>query len=152
MEGATYLTEEGKEEPMWMGCYGMGMSRLLAIVAEEHHDDAGLIWPMRLAPYAVHLLSLGAGRNPAVAEAADQLYAALTAAGVETLYDDRDVSPGIKFADADLLGMPYRLLIGAKGLERGMAEVRQRADGADREMAIDEVAAILSTEVTAALL
>jgi prolyl-tRNA synthetase len=152
MEGATYLTEGGTEELMWMGCYGMGMSRLLAIVAEEHHDEAGLKWPLALAPYAVHLLSLGAGRNPAVAEAADRLYESLVAAGVETLYDDRDVSPGVKFADADLLGMPYRLVIGAKGLERGQAEVRLRSDGSDREMAIDEVAAILSTEVAAGLL
>jgi prolyl-tRNA synthetase len=135
-----------------MGCYGMGMSRLLAIVAEEHHDDAGLVWPLAVAPYAVQLLALGAGRNPAVAEAADALYGELAGLGVEVLYDDRDVSPGVKFADADLLGMPLRVVIGAKGLERGVAEVRKRSDGTDRQLPLQQVAEILATEVTAELL
>jgi prolyl-tRNA synthetase len=152
MEGAGYLTEGGTEAPMWMGCYGMGMSRLLAIVAEEHHDDAGLVWPLAVAPYAVQLLALGAGRNPAVAEAADALYGELAGLGVEVLYDDRDVSPGVKFADADLLGMPLRVVIGAKGLERGVAEVRKRSDGTDRQLPLQQVAEILATEVTAELL
>jgi prolyl-tRNA synthetase len=152
MEGATYLAEGGREEPMWMGCYGMGMSRLLAILAEEHHDGAGLVWPLAVAPYAVHVLALGAGRQPAVAPAAELLYRQLTELGIEALYDDRDVSPGVKFADADLLGMPHRVVIGAKGIERGVAEVRQRADGSDREMPLNEVAGILATEVAAALL
>jgi prolyl-tRNA synthetase len=152
LEGGSYLTEGGTEAPMWMGCYGMGMSRLLAIVAEEHHDDAGLVWPPAVAPYAVQVLALGAGRNPAVAEAADALYAELAGLGVEVLYDDRDVSPGVKFADADLLGMPLRVVIGAKGLERGVAEVRRRVDGSDRDMPLAEVAALLATEVTAGLL
>ena len=152
MSGATYLTEAGAEAPMWMGCYGMGMSRLLAILAEEHHDEAGLVWPTAVAPYAIHLVTLGAGRNHAVAEAADSLYDQLTSLGVEVLYDDRDVSAGVKFADADLLGLPHRVLIGGKGIERGVAEVRQRSDGSDRELPLAEAAQILATEVSAELL
>ncbi|HVB91999.1 MAG TPA: proline--tRNA ligase [Acidimicrobiales bacterium] len=152
MTGGTFLNEEGTEVPMWMGCYGMGMSRLLAIVAEEHHDEAGLLWPLAVSPYAVHLVALGAGRSPAVAEATEALYAALSTLGVEVLYDDRDVSPGVKFADADLLGFPYRVLVGGKGVARGVAEVRQRAEGSDRELPLAEAAALLATEISAQLL
>lgn len=119
MAGGTYVTEDGGEVPYSMGCYGMGVSRLLAVVAEEHHDDRGLVWPEDLAPYRVHLVSLSPGRAPEVAAAADALYDRLVTSGVEVLYDDRDVSPGVKFTDADLLGMPVRLLVGAKGLARG---------------------------------
>ncbi|HVM02672.1 MAG TPA: proline--tRNA ligase, partial [Acidimicrobiales bacterium] len=114
--GATFSDEAGAEHPYWMGCYGIGISRAPAVVAEEHHDDAGLVWPAEVAPYRVHLLSLGAGRIPEVAEAAERLYGELGAAGVSVLYDDREASPGVKFADADLLGMPTQLIVGAKGL------------------------------------
>jgi len=116
-----------------MGCYGMGVSRLLSVLAEEHHDDRGLVWPTELAPFQVHLAALGAGRSPEVAEAADGLYGRLVAAGVDVLYDDRDVSPGVKFADADLLGVPVRLVVGAKGVARGIVEWRSRATGEERE-------------------
>ena len=94
LPGATFSDENGDEQPFWMGCYGIGVSRIVAVVAEEHHDDAGLVWPSELAPFAVHLLALGANRSPEVAVAADRLYADLRAAGVEVLYDDRDASPG----------------------------------------------------------
>ena len=94
MEGATFVAEDGVEARYSMGCYGMGVSRLVAVLAEEYHDDKGLDWPAAVAPYGVHLLSLGAGRSPEVAAAADGLYGALVAAGVDVLYDDRDVSPG----------------------------------------------------------
>ncbi len=131
MPGATFVAEDGSEGRFSMGCYGMGVSRLLAVVAEEHHDDKGLVWPREVAPYQVALLALGAGRSPEVAAAADELYAGLVAAGVEVLYDDRDASPGVKFKDADLLGLPVRLVVGAKGLARGIVEWRSRATGED---------------------
>jgi len=118
----------------------MGVSRLLAVVAEEHHDDRGLAWPTELAPYQVHLAALGAGRAPEVAEAADALYERLVAAGVDVLYDDRDVSPGVKFADADLLGVPVRLVVGSKGVARGIVEWRSRADGEEREVDLSDPA------------
>ncbi|MGD0391661.1 MAG: proline--tRNA ligase [Acidimicrobiales bacterium] len=137
MPGSNFVAEDGEEALFSMGCYGMGVSRLLGVVAEEHHDDRGLDWPPEAAPFQVHLCALGAGRSPEVAEAAEQLYGRLTEAGVEVLYDDRDVSPGVKFADADLLGMPVRLVVGAKGLARGIVEWRSRTSGEERELATD---------------
>jgi prolyl-tRNA synthetase len=133
MPGSSFVAEDGGEAVFSMGCYGMGVSRLLAVVAEEHHDERGLAWPAELAPFRVHLVSLGAGRSPEVAEAADALYDRLVASGIDVLYDDRDVSPGVKFADADLLGIPVRLVVGAKGVARGVVEWRSRATGEERE-------------------
>jgi prolyl-tRNA synthetase len=141
MPGATFSDENGDEVPFSMGCYGMGVSRLLAVIAEEHHDERGLVWPAEVAPYDVHLLALGAGRAPEVAEAAEAAYRELTDAGVAVLYDDRDASPGVKFADADLLGVPVRLVLGAKGVARGVAEWRERRSGAEREVPLGELAA-----------
>jgi prolyl-tRNA synthetase len=137
MPGSSFVAEDGQEAIFSMGCYGMGVSRLLAVVAEEHHDDRGLAWPPEVAPFQVHLVALGAGRSPEVAAAADDLYGRLVTAGVEVLYDDRDVSPGVKFADADLLGAPVRVVIGAKGLARGVVEWRSRTTGEERELALD---------------
>jgi prolyl-tRNA synthetase len=122
----------------WMGCYGIGVSRLVAVIAEQHHDEAGLAWPVEVAPYRVHVLALGAARNPDVALAADHLYDELVAAGVEVLYDDRGLSPGVTFADADLLGMPLQLIVGAKGLARGVVETKERATGARNEIPTGE--------------
>jgi prolyl-tRNA synthetase len=133
MPGASFVAEDGGESVFSMGCYGMGVSRLLSVLAEEHHDDRGLVWPAELAPFQVHLVALGAGRAPEVAEAADALHDRLAAAGIDVLYDDRDVSPGVKFADADLLGVPVRLVVGAKGVARGIVEWRSRATGEERE-------------------
>jgi len=137
MPGSSFVAEDGSEAIFSMGCYGMGVSRLLAVVAEEHHDDQGLAWPLEAAPYRVHLAALGAGRSVDVAEAADRLYQRLVEGGVEVLYDDRDVSPGIKFKDADLLGVPIRLVVGAKGLARGVVEWRSRATAEERELSVD---------------
>lgn len=145
--GATFSDEAGAEHPYWMGCYGIGISRAPAVVAEEHHDDAGLVWPAEVAPYRVHLLSLGAGRSPEVARAADRLYGELTGAGVAVLYDDREASPGVKFADADLLGMPTQLIVGAKGLARGVVERKDRRTGGRDEVALDGAAAAVASAV-----
>jgi prolyl-tRNA synthetase len=148
---ALYTDESGEQHPMVMGCYGIGVSRVVAAVAEEHHDEHGLSWPLRIAPYPVHLVVLagkGGGAGD-VAAAADRLYAALTEAGVAVLYDDRDASPGVKFADADLLGMPIRLTVGAKGLARGIVERRMRATGEQDELALgDIVAAVVAAVAT----
>jgi prolyl-tRNA synthetase len=142
-----YTDEAGEQHPMVMGCYGIGVSRIVAAVAEQHHDEHGLAWPGALAPYQVHLVALpGKGDTAAdVVAAADRLYDDLVAKGVETLYDDRDASPGVKFADADLLGVPVRLTLGAKGLARGVVERRMRATGQEDELALaDAVAAVLA--------
>ncbi|HUR50018.1 MAG TPA: proline--tRNA ligase [Acidimicrobiales bacterium] len=143
MQGATFTDEKGEEKPFWMGCYGIGISRLMAVIAEANHDDAGLTWPSQVAPFDVHLLSLGAERSPEVAAAADQLYTELSSAGVEVLYDDRDASAGVKFADADLIGLPTQLVVGKKGLERGVVERKDRATGERDEVPLEKAAAML---------
>jgi len=142
--GAVYNDERGEQHPMVMGCYGIGVSRIVAAVAEEHHDEFGLRWPPALAPYAVHLVSLpGKGEaSPEVVAAADRLYETLRAAGVEVLYDDRDASPGVKFADADLLGIPVQMVLGAKGLARGVVERKIRATGERDERPLGDAAGL----------
>jgi prolyl-tRNA synthetase len=138
---AVYIDDEGARHPMVMGCYGIGISRVLAAVAEEFHDENGLAWPPALAPYDVHLISVpGRGDNAgAVTEEADRVYALLADEGLAVLYDDRDVSPGVKFADADLVGVPVQLVVGAKGVARGVAERKVRATGARDELPLTEL-------------
>ena len=145
--GAIYTDESGGQHPMVMGCYGIGVSRIVTAVVEEHHDDHGITWPEALAPYRVHLVALpGRGKDAdAVTDAADRLYDELTAAGVDVLYDDRDASPGVKFADADLLGMPIRLTLGAKGLARGIVERRVRRTNDDDELALEDAVRAISS-------
>ncbi len=121
--GATYLAADGTQKPIVMGSYGIGSGRLLACVAEEHHDDKGLIWPITVTPYQVHLVSLGE------VEAANRVYETLLKQGIDVLYDDRNESPGVKFTDADLIGIPIRLTVAAKSLARGGVEMKRR----DRE-------------------
>lgn len=123
--GANFQDEDGTLKPMIMGCYGIGIGRMLACIIEQSHDDDGIIWPASVAPYPFHLLV--AGREPAALEAADQLYAELGADHV--LYDDREMSPGVKFKDADLLGMPVRITISNRSLAAGGAEIRVRRTG-----------------------
>jgi prolyl-tRNA synthetase len=138
---ARYTDENGDQHPMLMGCYGIGVSRVLAAVAEEYHDEHGLAWPEALAPYAVHLIAVpGRGEQAsAVTAEADRIYSELRARGIDVLYDDRDVSPGVKFADADLVGMPVQLVVGAKGVGRGVVERKRRASGERDELPLAEV-------------
>jgi len=133
---ATYTDEKGDLHPMVMGSYGIGVSRVLAAVAEEYHDDNGLAWPAALAPYAVHLIVVpgrGDGAAAVIAEA-ERVYDERRAQGIDVLYDDRDVSPGVKFADADLVGVPVQLVVGAKGVGRGVIERKLRATGERDEL------------------
>jgi prolyl-tRNA synthetase len=139
---ANYTDEHGEQHPMVMGCYGIGVSRVVAAVVEEHHDEHGIVWPSALAPYDVHLVSVP-GRGDAAAnvvETADRMYDDLTGRGLAVLYDDREVSPGVKFTDADLLGMPVQLVVGAKGLARGVVERKDRATGTRDELPVDGAA------------
>ena len=141
--GATYLDAEGVSHPMVMGCYGVGISRTVAAITEEHHDDRGIAWPASVAPFDVHLVALP-GKGEAAQEvhaAADALYEELRAAGIDVLYDDREASPGVKFADADLIGIPVQLTVGAKGLARGVVERKHRASGERDDIAADGVVA-----------
>jgi prolyl-tRNA synthetase len=124
--GAQYTDEDGEQHSMVMGCYGIGVSRIIAAVVEEFHDDNGIAWPAALAPFDVHVIAMPGDESLAAAE---QLAAELAAAGLDVLYDDREVRPGVKFADADLVGMPVQLIVGAKGIEKGIVERKIRATG-----------------------
>jgi prolyl-tRNA synthetase len=125
--GATFLDSEGKARPVVMGCYGIGVERLLATVIEANHDEKGIIWPPSVAPYQAHLVALNVESAP-VRAAADKLYVDLQAAGVEALYDDREESPGVKFNDADLLGMPLRVTVSQRTLEKESVELKRRRE------------------------
>jgi prolyl-tRNA synthetase len=131
--GCYYLDAEGQYRPVIMGSYGIGLGRLLACIAEEHHDEYGLIWPISVAPYVLHLVALAGKGSAATLETAEQLYAELQAAGIETLYDDRSESPGVKFNDADLIGLPLRLTVSDRALKSGGLEFKRR-DRQEREI------------------
>jgi prolyl-tRNA synthetase len=123
----TFLDADGKGEqrPMVMGCYGIGVNRILAAAVENHHDEAGILWPKELAPYQVQIVSLDP-KKMQIVEAAQDLYAALTKAGIETLWDDRELAPGVKFTDADLIGIPVRVTVGKRTAEAGTVDIRTR--------------------------
>ena len=140
---ALVLDESGREVTVLMGCYGIGVTRVVAAAIEQNHDARGIIWPEPLAPFQLVLVSLGAQKSPHVREAADRLYAELTAAGIEVLYDDRDARPGVKFADAELLGIPHRLVVAERGLAAGRLEYRHRRDSESVEFPAHEALAFL---------
>jgi prolyl-tRNA synthetase len=134
--GALYLDREGRQRPVVMGSYGIGVGRLLACVTEEHNDERGLVLPVTVAPFQVHLVSL-AGQSPQAAESAELFYSLLQADGVDVLYDDREESPGVKFADADLIGIPLRITIGERSLGKGGAEFKRRSSTEMRIVPLD---------------
>ncbi|MFN3414092.1 MAG: proline--tRNA ligase [Thermoanaerobaculum sp.] len=135
--GCTYLDEKGEEQPMIMGCYGLGIGRTVAAAVEQNHDGDGIIWPLPLAPYAVEVLNVNPDL-PQVGQVAEKLYGELLAAGVDVLYDDRDERGGVKFKDADLIGFPVRVVVGKKGVEQGQVEVSLRRDKTRRAVSIAE--------------
>jgi len=135
---ATVLDESGSEVTLLMGCYGIGVTRVVAAAIEQNHDERGIIWPEPLAPFQVVLVPLNLQKSPRVREVADRLYNELTALGLEVLYDDRDARPGVKFADAELLGIPHRVVVGDRGLDAGRLEYRYRRDTESTEFPADE--------------
>ena len=141
--GATFSDEQGQRRPLYMGSYGIGVGRLLACIVEKHHDEAGICWSKEVAPFDVQLLSLSDARTPEVAQVAEDLYEKLRAAGLETLLDDRDENPGVKFKDADLIGCPAQVTVGRRGLERGVVEVKRRRTGERSDVALDELPTFL---------
>jgi len=147
--GCTFLDKDGKPKPVIMGSYGIGVGRLLACVAEEHHDDHGLIWPVTVAPYQVHLVLLRGKGKPQAEETADKLYAGLQTTGIEVLYDDRDESPGVKFNDADLIGLPIRLTVSERALAQGGIELKLRTTTEKSIISLDDVATRIRAELAA---
>ena len=139
--GAMYLAADGTQKPIVMGSYGIGSGRLLACIAEEHHDDKGLIWPITVAPYTVHLVSLGQ------TGVADRVYETLLKGGMEVLYDDREESPGVKFNDADLIGIPFRITVSARSLAKGGIEMKRRDQSKTEIVTEASLAACLKREI-----
>ena len=148
---ATYLDENGVAQPIVMGSYGIGSGRLMACIIERFHDEQGIRWPITVAPYHVALVGLGNEKQPEVIAATDAIYNQLLAAGVEVLYDDRDERAGVKFNDADLVGLPIRLTVGGKGLKNGVVEMKLRRNGEQRELAlatlVEDVQALIAAEM-----
>ena len=143
--GASYLGEDGQAHPIVMGSYGIGVGRNVACIVEAHHDDKGIVWPAEVAPYAAHLVSIGAAKEPRVTEIAERLHTLAAEAGPrhEILWDDREESPGVKFTDSELLGMPWILTVSPRSLAAGGIEVTERATGDRSTRPIEEVEALL---------
>jgi len=135
--GATYLDRSGREHPIVMGCYGIGMGRLMASVVEANHDEDGIIWPLSVAPYQIYLMNIGRGKD--VIEQAEKLYAQLQEQGYEVLFDDRDESAGVKFKDADLLGIPIRLAVSGRTLREDSVEVKLRREKEKQLVKLDDL-------------
>ncbi|CDD83850.1 proline--tRNA ligase [Collinsella sp. CAG:289] len=144
--GATFMDEDGKEKPLIMGCYGVGVSRTLAAIVEQHNDENGIIWPVSVAPYEVSVIPLDPKKEDC-AKATDRLVQELLDAGLDVVVDDRDERPGFKFADNDLMGFPYQIVIGKRGLKNGTFELKDRATGEREDISIDEAAAIVAARV-----
>jgi prolyl-tRNA synthetase len=143
---ATYLDDRGNEKPIVMGCYGIGLARTMAAVIEQHHDDDGAIFPMSVAPFNVGVVPVN-DHNRELMEAAERITRDLEAKGVEVLFDDRSERPGVKFKDADLVGIPLRVTLGEKNFAKGMLEIRKRENGQTTLVNVDKAVEVLSDMV-----
>ena len=149
--GATVLDAEGREQPMLMGCYGVGVTRLVAAAIEQNNDERGIVWPTPIAPFTVLLVPINLHKSPRVQDACETLYEGLQAAGVEVLFDDRDARPGVKFADGELIGIPHRVVIGERGLDAGTAEYRRRDAAESEDIPLAGLASALAEKVAAGM-
>ena len=147
--GCIFLDKDGQQKPVIMGSYGIGVGRLLACVAEEHHDEHGLVWPVTVAPFHVHLVLLRGKGSPQAEELAEKLYADLQAGGIEVLFDDRDESTGVKFNDADLIGLPVRITVSERALAQGGVEMKLRNTAEKVIVPLEETVARLRSELAA---
>ena len=147
---AKVVDEQGREISMMMGCYGIGVTRVVAAAIEQNHDERGIIWPEPIAPFSVVLVPINMQKSARVRQAAEDLYRQLQAAGVETLFDDRDARPGVKFADAELLGIPHRVVVAERGLDAGKLEYRHRRETESRDVAMAELLPFLRERMSKA--
>jgi prolyl-tRNA synthetase len=146
--GVNYIDEKGESRPMEMGCYGIGITRIVAAAIEQNHDDKGIIWPDPMAPFTVAIIPLGYRKSEAVKSAAEKLYAEIAGAGIEVFLDDRDERPGVLLADQELIGIPHRIVIGERGLKEGMVEYQHRRDPAVTKVAIGEASKHVQSRLT----
>ncbi len=147
---ATVLNEQGKEQVMIMGCYGIGVTRVVASAIEQNNDDKGIIWPDAIAPYQIALVPLNMQKSERVRDTAEQLYSQLKAAGYDVLLDDRNERPGVKFADMELMGIPHRIVIGDRGLDKGLLEYKHRRASDNEDIAIDDLMRVIQQRVALA--
>lgn len=145
--GATVTDKNGKEIPMEMGCYGIGVTRVVAAAIEQHHDDKGIVWPDSMAPFHVGIVALGLGKSEEVKAEAEKLYESLESQGVEVLYDDRDERAGVMFTDMELIGIPHVVVIGAKSLAQGVVEYKNRRTGAKENVPVAEIESFLKAKL-----
>jgi prolyl-tRNA synthetase len=141
--GCTVLDEQGRARTPTMGCYGIGVSRVVAAAIEQNHDAKGIIWPTSIAPFQVALLPMKLHKSYRVREAAEKLYAELQAAGIDVLLDDRNVRPGFMFADMELVGVPHRVVVGEKGLDKGEVEYKGRRDSDNQFIELERIVPFL---------
>lgn len=146
---ATVLDENGKSVAMDMGCYGIGVSRLVAAAIEQNHDDSGIIWPAALAPFQIAIVTLNGHKSEPVSAAGEKLYEQLQQAGYDVLLDDRKERPGVKFADLELIGIPHRVVISDRGIEAGTYEYKGRADADKQDIPADDITGFLAARVKA---
>ncbi|MGO2149035.1 proline--tRNA ligase, partial [Halomonas sp.] len=146
---ASVLGDNGKTSHPWMGCYGIGITRVVAAAIEQNHDESGIIWPNAIAPFQVALVPMNAHKSQRVREESEHLYQALTAAGLDVLLDDRDTRPGVKFADLELMGVPHRLVIGDRSLDNGELEYKGRRDSEATMIPADDIVDFLLEKASA---
>jgi prolyl-tRNA synthetase len=144
---ALFLDESGKSRAFEMGCYGIGVTRIVGAAIEQNHDARGIVFPQQIAPFQLALLPIGYRKNAQVRETCDRLYLELTAAGIEVLLDDRDERPGVMFADMELIGIPHRLVVGERGLKQGELEYQGRRDEASTRVAVGELPGFVKAKV-----
>jgi prolyl-tRNA synthetase len=147
--GATYLDAGGQSHVIQMGCYGIGVTRVVAAAIEQNHDERGIAWPPAMAPFAVAIAPIGYERSAGVRECADRLLAQLTDAGIDALLDDRGERPGVMFADLELIGIPHRVTIGERGLKEGIVEYQARRDTAATKVAVAEIFSFIGQRIAA---
>jgi prolyl-tRNA synthetase len=145
--GAVFLDESGKSELMEMGCYGIGVTRIVAAAIEQNHDERGIVFPAPIAPFEVSLVPIGYHKSAAVREAADRLYEELAAADLDVLLDDRDERPGVLFADNDLMGIPHRLVLSERGLAASSAEYKGRRDDKPQDLPLAQAVGFVRTHL-----
>ncbi|MFC1918252.1 proline--tRNA ligase, partial [Chloroflexota bacterium] len=146
--GANYTDEKGEAHPIVMGCYGIGVGRLMSAAIEQNHDDKGIIWPVPIAPYQIYLCPLYRDGTQ-VAEVTEKLYGELTSAGLEVLLDDREESPGIKFNDADLMGIPFRITVSPRTLQQDSVELKKRAEKDFELVSLESIVGSIKGQITA---
>ena len=145
--GANYIDEKGASHPMEMGCYGIGITRVVAAAIEQNHDERGIIWPDPMAPFVAAVIPMGYRKSEGVRSAADSLYGALQAAGIDVFLDDRDERPGVLLADQELIGIPHRLVVGERGLKEGVVEYQHRREAAPTRVPLDQAADFLRARI-----